>query len=188
MGLARGFAGHSETCQRAQTSSHDQIWLLRGTLRSEQAVVVPINNMHDICVFVGQIRPQHDSRLVVPLAALSKLTENCGWIDLSCHQHEICCPASDGNVVNLRFCGCCSPQLCAFENPEKLNFQIPRDRGCQRFPARCLSPMFDYIVTWVRMSRLPKICSLPHAKRSVHFCHFHYFLLPQCCLFWRNFV
>ena len=98
-----------ENNQRAQTSSHDPIWFLRGTICSEHAVLVPINNMHTICVFVGQIRPQHDSRLVVPLAALSKMTENCGWINLSCRQYEIGCPPAVGNVVNLRFCGCYSP-------------------------------------------------------------------------------
>ena len=109
MGLAEAAGGHWENNQRAQTSSHDPIWFLRGTICSEHAVLVPINNMHTICVFVGQIRPQHDSRLVLTLAALSKMTENCGWIGLSCRQYEIGCPPAVRNVVNLCFCGCYSP-------------------------------------------------------------------------------
>jgi len=65
--------------------------------------------MHDFSVFVGQISTRPHSRIAAQLAALGEMAENCGWIDLSWHQLDVGCPGASENVVNLRFCGSCSP-------------------------------------------------------------------------------
>ena len=138
-----------------------------------------------------QIRQQHDSQLVLPLAASSKMTEICGWIVLSYHQYEIGCPDAVENVVNLRFLWLLLTSIMApmkilknsiFRSPEFADV-----KSCRLGTSpQCLT------VLWLELghagSRKNACFRVPRAKRCVHFFHFHCFLLPKSCLFWRNFA